>query len=156
MSRPSVSTIAISAIAGTAIDTEAESEERRQKMSEREILRERRETVNEQEMVQAASGAARNAADKAREFAGICDEYANCLLDTQLQGRAAELRAAARERLQELRQAVADGDDLLERSKAGLDEGTIESQTETTRKLDGSVKRIANGELAGKKRDARK
>ncbi len=125
-------------------------------MSEREILRERRETVNEQEMVQAASAAARNAADKAREFAGICDEYANCLLDTQLQGRAAELRAAARERLQELRQAVADGDDLLERSKAGLDEGTIESQTETTRKLDGSVKRIADGEMAGKKRGGKK
>jgi len=35
MSRPSVSTIAISAIAGTAIDIEAESEERRQAVSER-------------------------------------------------------------------------------------------------------------------------
>ena len=50
-------------------------------MSEREMLRERRQAVSEQGMIQAASAAARDAADKAREFADICDEYANCLLD---------------------------------------------------------------------------
>ncbi len=125
-------------------------------MSEREILRERRETVNEQEMVQAASGTARTAADKAREFAGICDEYANCLLDPQLQGRAEELRAAARERLQELHQAIADVDDLLERSKEGLAEGTIASQTKTTRHLDEHFKQNADEEMTGEKEGARK
>ncbi len=125
-------------------------------MSEREILRERRETVNEQEMVQAASGAARNAADKAREFADISDEYANCLLDPQLQGRAAELHASAGEMLQELRQAVADGDDLLERSKAGLDEGTIESQTKTTRELPEGFKQAADVEMAGEDEGGKK
>ena len=125
-------------------------------MSEREILRERRETVNEQEMVQAASGAARNAADKAREFADISDEYANCLLDPLLQGRAAELRASAGETLQELRQAVADGDDLLERSKAGLDEGTIESQSKTTGELHEGYKQAADVEMAGEDEGSKK
>ncbi len=41
---------------------------------------------------------------------------------------------------------------------AGADEkqGTIESQTAITQKLDSSVKRIADGEMAGKKRGTRK
>ena len=118
-------------------------------MSEREILRERRQAVSEQGMIQEASGTARNAADKAREFADICDEYANCLLDPRLQGRAAELRAAAGERLQEMRQSVADGDDLLERSRAGGAEGTTAAQTKITRELSEGFKQAAEAKMAG-------
>jgi len=41
---------------------------------------------------------------------------------------------------------------LIVNADAGGDEGTIESQTETTQKLNGSVKRVADGEMAGKKK----
>ena len=118
-------------------------------MSEREILRERRQAVSEQGMIQEASATARNAADKAREFADICDEYANCLLDPRLQGRAAEIRTAAGERLQEMRQSVADGDDLLERSKTGVEEDTTAAQTKITRELPEGFKQAADAKMAG-------
>ncbi len=45
---------------------------------------------------------------------------------------------------------------LIVNANAGEKQGTIESQTETTRKLNGSVKRIADGEMAGKKRGGKK
>ncbi len=125
-------------------------------MSERDMLRERRRAVSEQGMVQEASAAAREAADKARAFADICDEYANCLLDARLRGRAAELRASAGEKLQEIRQAVARGDDLLERSKKGLEEGSTAAQTKTTRELPEGFKQAADQEMADEREGGKK
>ncbi len=39
---------------------------------------------------------------------------------------------------------------------AGEKQGTIDSQTKTTRKLDRSIKRSADGEMAGRKRGGKK
>ncbi len=45
---------------------------------------------------------------------------------------------------------------LIVNADAGEKQGTIESQTAITQKLDSSVKWTADGEMAGKKRGGRK
>ena len=62
------------------------------------------------EELQNAAIEARKAAEKAREFADLFDDYASCLLDPELQGRAAELHIVAGQKLAAIQQAVASSD----------------------------------------------
>ena len=53
-----------------------------------------------------------------------------------------------------MRQSVADGDDLLERSKTGVEEDTTVAQTKITRELSEGFKQNADEEMGGAKRKA--
>lgn len=72
--------------------------------------------MNQQAALQNAADEARKAAEKAREFADLFEDYASCLLTPELQGRASELHLTAINKMQAIRKAVADSDDWVERS----------------------------------------
>jgi hypothetical protein len=58
-----------------------------------------------------AATEARRAAERARDFAALFDQYADCLLQADAEERASELRLKGKSRLAELREAVSDSDD---------------------------------------------
>lgn len=72
--------------------------------------------MNEGDALQRAADEARTAAEKARELADELDDYASCVLDPDLQGRASELHMIVRAKLQVIRKHLADSDDFVERS----------------------------------------
>lgn len=58
-----------------------------------------------------AAREARRAAERAREFADLFDQYAGCLAREDSKERAIELRLKGKSKLAELREAVSDSDD---------------------------------------------
>jgi hypothetical protein len=72
--------------------------------------------MNEQDALQRAADEARDAAVRARELADLLEDYASCLNDPSLQGRAGELHMIIGGRVRTLRKALTDSDDWVERS----------------------------------------
>ena len=72
--------------------------------------------MSELKAMQEAADEARNAALKARELADLLEDYASCLLDVNLHGRASELHLIVESTLHSLRKAISASDDHVERS----------------------------------------
>lgn len=67
--------------------------------------------MNRNQSIEKAAKEARRAAERARQFAKLFEEYAACLLQDGVHSRAAELRLQGRSKLAEIREAVSDSDD---------------------------------------------
>lgn len=72
--------------------------------------------MTEGDSLQRAADEARNAAERARELADLLEDYASCLGDPALQGRASELHMIIGGKVQALRKSLTDSDDWVERS----------------------------------------
>ena len=86
---------------------------------------ERSETMNGKTPEQRAAREARKAAERAREFAGLFEEYADCLLAPGTRERARTLCTLGKSKLAEMKEAVSDCEDWVRLAEQREDARTV-------------------------------